>query len=606
MRQADARKVKTVMRRSQSLQRLAFTLVEMLVAMAVTMLMMVALARAFAYVGRQVQDSRAVTQLTSELRDVTSRIHADLKQCTVKLKANRGLEPDQNGYFLYYEGPLTDATSSLFRVDNSSGKPVLPDSRYSDCDDYLAFTAVAKPGQWFRGKVPRFLVEQKNNPTYPGPTDPTDPTDPAFRDLVVIESKYAEIVYFASPEYYADSPSTPWPTYVDNDGLIDVDGSGSVDGDEVGNGFPDRLRIHRRVLLIRPDLNVTGADGQLELGAGMRGGTNAKLGLATTVHQRCDLSVRRVLDATGKPTVRVAANSLADLSRPHNRFAHYRIDYGNYTSMPILALGPPATVLTKTGNISPNITPATGAVSTTTDLNGFLRPEFVLGGTRQGEDVFSDYAVGFDVQIYDPEVRLFTENETVGPTDAGYRDALVNASALRQTQGGYVDLCFPVLSGGAVRGWEAIARDSRGQAGAQLTNLGLFTSRFSGIQSLGNAVNTYDDGLYRSGRVYANGTSSIVAFQPVFDTFTSHYERDGFYQALENGFMKWYATSPPGTPDLGANGLDDDAAYGADDIGERETLPPFSGKVDSIRVSVRLENTKTRLVRQASVEYASP
>ncbi|MDB4331868.1 prepilin-type N-terminal cleavage/methylation domain-containing protein [bacterium] len=581
----------------------AFTLVEMLVAMAVTLLMMVALARAFSYVGRQVQESRAVTQLTSELRDVTARIHSDLKQCTVKMQANRGLEADQNGYFMYYEGPLTDATSSLFRVDASSGNPVLPDARYGDCDDYLAFTAVAKPGQWFRGKVPRFLLGQKDPANYPGylpPVDPNDPNDPAFQDLVVIESKYAEIVYFASPEYYADSPSTPWPTFVDNDGTIDINRNGSVDGDEVGNGFPDRLRIHRRVLLIRPDLNLTASDGQLTLGSGILAGADPKTGLATTVHQRCDLSVRRILDASGRPTVRVAANALSDLSKPHCRFAHYRIDFGDYTSMPILALGKPASVLTKTGNVSPN----TGVVSTTADLNGFLVPEFVLGGTRQGEDVFADYAVGFDVQVYDPDVYIYTENETVGPTDAGYRDAVLLASSLRVTQGGFVDLCYPVLSGGSVRGWEAIAKDSRGQSGQVISNAALLISRFSGLQAFGNALNSYSDGLYRSGRVYANG-SSVVAFQPTFDTFTSHYERDGFCQVLENGFMKWYSNSPPRTPDLGANGLDDDAQFGADDIGERETLAPFPNSVDSIRISVRLENEKVRLVRQASVEFAN-
>ena len=246
-----------------------------------------------------------------------------------------------------------------------------------------------------------------------------------------------------------------------------------MDGLEVGNGFPDRLRIHRRVLLIRPDLNLVGPDGQMQL-TGMIGGTDAKLGLASTVHQRCDLSVRRLLDASGNDLQRVAANSLADLSKPHNRFGHYRINYGDYTSMPILALAPPPTVLTKPGNVSPPISPPnSGPVSTTTDLNGFLRPEFVLGGARRGEDVFSDYAVGFDVQIFDSSARLFTENETVGPTDAGYRDALIAAASLRQTRGGYVDLCYPFLSGGSVRGWESIARDSRGQTGSQLTNSSL-------------------------------------------------------------------------------------------------------------------------------------
>ena len=93
--------------------RAGFTLVEMLVAMTVTLLMMAALARAFAYVGTQIQESRADTQLATSLRDVTTKLQDDLGQCTVELKPNTGLEEDQNGYFLYYEGPVTDATSSL-------------------------------------------------------------------------------------------------------------------------------------------------------------------------------------------------------------------------------------------------------------------------------------------------------------------------------------------------------------------------------------------------------------------------------------------------------------------------------------------------------------
>ena len=122
-----------------------------------------------------------ITQLTSELRDVTTRLHSDLKQCTVRISATGDLASDQNGYFLYYEGPLTDATSSLFRIDTSSGQPVFPDSRYGDCDDYLAFTAVAKPGQWFKGKVPRYLILQKEREVFrQSLTDPTLDLDPIY------------------------------------------------------------------------------------------------------------------------------------------------------------------------------------------------------------------------------------------------------------------------------------------------------------------------------------------------------------------------------------------------------------------------------------------
>ena len=198
-----------VHRISRSASRSGFTLVEMLVAMTVTLLMMAALARAFAYVGTQIQESRADTQLANSLRDITTKLPADLAQCTVELTPNTGLEEDQNGYFLYYEGPVTDATSSLFRADSSSGTLQLNDARYGDFDDYIAFTAVAKGSQWFRGKVPRYILNQKSAELAGVAYDPANFAGDPF-DAVTITSKYAEIIYFASPEYApASLPASP-------------------------------------------------------------------------------------------------------------------------------------------------------------------------------------------------------------------------------------------------------------------------------------------------------------------------------------------------------------------------------------------------------------
>ena len=138
-----------------------FTLVEMLVAMALTLLMMAALARGFAFVGERVRDSRSNVELSSKLRDVTTRLKDELERCTVTLQPNDG-RVDQAGYFMYYEGPLTDATSSLFSVRGFGADTELPDSKYGDLDDYIAFTAVAPPDTWFTGKVPRFILEEKS------------------------------------------------------------------------------------------------------------------------------------------------------------------------------------------------------------------------------------------------------------------------------------------------------------------------------------------------------------------------------------------------------------------------------------------------------------
>ncbi len=104
-------------KRTSHQHRPGFTLVEMLVAMAVTLLMMAALARSFGFVGEQVRDGRGNMHLASELRDVTTRMSDELKRCSVSLKPNDG-GPDQPGYFMYYEGPVTDVTSLNLSSDH--------------------------------------------------------------------------------------------------------------------------------------------------------------------------------------------------------------------------------------------------------------------------------------------------------------------------------------------------------------------------------------------------------------------------------------------------------------------------------------------------------
>ena len=158
-----------------------------------------------------------------------------------------------------------------------------------------------------------------------------DPFEP-----VVIRSRYAEIVYFASPEYDETIPTIDpaYPQYIDVDGETNLTGPPPMGGRGDENGFPDRLKLHRRVLLIRPDLNLQ--NGRLPV---RDNGTvtfmevepypnNWQVAMAS-VHHQCDLSVRRVLSVSsanrGRPTIRVAANSLEDLAKPHHRFAHVRI-----------------------------------------------------------------------------------------------------------------------------------------------------------------------------------------------------------------------------------------------------------------------------------------
>ena len=665
--------------------RRAFTLVEMLIAMTLTLLMMAAIARSFAFVGERIRDSRADLKMSLDLLDSLTRLQDELSRCTVSLDPMT-TKTDQSGYFEYYEGPLTDSTSSLFRATGTDSEPELPDSRIGDLDDYLAFTAIAPPGSWFTGKVPRYILDQRENPGgYSLPSGPYDddattatPQDPFTP--VVIRSRYAEIVYYVVPEYEeATLPASP--TYVDVDGDTDL-GSGNASQ----NGYPDRVRLHRRVLLIRPDLNVNGllpaqlyVEGSLsipfmqadEWPTATTATVNASANLAdgwlyglAGVHQQCDLSVSRAFDSIGVPSAAgsVVANSLDDLTLPHNRFAHVRVPFNvmqrtgsasSPTSMPMIALGERPTVLNMVSEGGTRIAPSqnfpggtAGAVITSNILSGFLRPEFVLGldrnhledsgpryqwGRRRvAEDVVVNNLLAFDVKIYDPEAVAFTtiSGLVVGPSDAGYREALFEATSnVTQSEqrgefaGNYVDLMYPVLAGGSLRGWQLRVRD-RNDAGSASTaiptNGNYLITPFSGIDNYtvgATAATAYSNALYRSGAIVTQG-NVIQLFQPRFDTFTRRYETDGFLQSRQSNVDEGtlWTMNHTTLADHGADGLDGAGIYGggtplvagnfgADDLGERETLPPFERSAESVKVTIRLENPSTRQVMQRSTVY---
>lgn len=444
----------------------AFTLVEMLVAMAVTLLLMAALAKSFGLVGKEVRVSRTTVDLNNRLRDVTTRLKDELGRCTISSELAEG--EDQKGYLVYYDGPMSDATSSLFGSSPAvANEATLQDSRFGDSDDYLAFTAVAEGNNWFKGKVPRFVLDQKTSENFGVAYDPTNfPGSPI--DPVVIRSKYAEIIYYAAPDYLVapDSSNSALSIHV-----LDAGRNATIQ-DFTGNALPDKLRLHRRVLLIRPDLNLTSGSlptwtdtstapsftyldadvwtGDVTTthpmiktpaihGLGIEMNSRAWLIGMAPVHQQCDLSVRRTLNPAGTPQTAVAANSLEDLAAPHNRFAHVRIPSGQvgipsptmgtngYTSMPLIALGGVQPIFTSAvGTAAPPLgaSPAGGSgasVVTPAFLSGYLRPEFTLGTDlthtdrigdqwgleRLGEDVLISDVVGFDVKIFDATAQTY-------------------------------------------------------------------------------------------------------------------------------------------------------------------------------------------------------
>lgn len=362
---------------------LGFTILELLIAAAASLLIMAALTRAFQTVGVSIKDSRAMVGLSADTRDFSFRLRSELNAHTASLDPTK--PDDGQGYLVYYEGPLSSSSTSTVygygppgtTATTYSSEGYLPLSRWGDNDDFLAFTAKAPADAPFTGIVPRGVLEahvriqQGSSYVLPAGYDPSEPT--------VITSQYAEIVYWVAPRIISGAPFAS-DNNDGNDGMlesgmpnyVDLDSNGLPNGVSNTNpdGYPDSLVLYRRTLLIRPDLNLTYNEipvpirdtstfsasrqdqkvlcylrevtpGTIQIttadklvSPGLWSTTNAAdrlnwlTGMAN-VQQQMDLSVARefVLGtgngvSTGLPSQVYSANNLEQLRSPHRRFAH--------------------------------------------------------------------------------------------------------------------------------------------------------------------------------------------------------------------------------------------------------------------------------------------
>ena len=87
----------------QRQRRPGLTLVEILVATALTLLLVAALAEAFQFVGSSVASNRANIEMQGQLRTVANRLQRDLEGVTVPLRAWTRPAAGE-GYFEIFEG----------------------------------------------------------------------------------------------------------------------------------------------------------------------------------------------------------------------------------------------------------------------------------------------------------------------------------------------------------------------------------------------------------------------------------------------------------------------------------------------------------------------
>lgn len=180
----------------RSSARIALTLVEIMIAMVMTLIVLYAMMEAFRYASGEIKRGRAVIEMSNQLRAAQELFRSDLESMTLDPRPwTQTATP--RGYFEYLESVGRDASNAA-NANNYLG----------DVDDVVAFTA-SRPDRPFRGRY----------------------VDPLTGTLQIVESTLAEIIWW-----------TDWD---------DRDADGAVDYDE-------SVTLYRRVLLIRPDLSFAG------------------------------------------------------------------------------------------------------------------------------------------------------------------------------------------------------------------------------------------------------------------------------------------------------------------------------------------------------------
>ncbi len=646
-------------------RRLGMTIIEVLIATAMTLLIMLALAQGFKTLSESVSAGRAKLVGSDQLRGLSSLLRSDLEGLTTDSSVIPQRSTSASGYFEYYDGPISDSTAMLFNYMPTapSVESRLSASRWGDIDDVVMFTAKAKQGDWFRGRVPLGLLKiHQANVLGVAPSVLPDPLTVSDWNVdVSIASEFAEVVWFMRPldnngSIVVDGIG-PYSTTPPNTEVIDVAPGVDVTGDNIPDpdGMPDRIALCRRTLLIRPDLNLTlnpswGSSvymsSDLQLTARPLTPdvsiTDSLRFMMRFVYQRCDLSLRPLLlpSMVDGGMFCAVTNDLADLQRPENRFAHYVMPVatgglGTPTDcyLPILALSSeaPATLYRTMTDM------AYGSIGAPLD-RGFVPSCFSRtkisssGGAISSvqptlEEVIASNVVAFDVRGFDPSARQFlspgidglwgstgaiadagfpgTDDLVLGPSDPGYTVAATTVGVPNANGGAYVDLGWGTkvtnqLINGATPKKYVIGNSTAAPVQPPNSN---FITPLSGWDTALAIPAGVSDSLILSGRYSLSGI-----YQPTFDTFTDAYESDGYVQnqgIWYNGLVRFGVTPASNllAPDQGTNGVDDNGDNIVDDFGEHETSPPFNYRMPSVQIKFRVLDVKAGTLQELSMVH---
>ena len=271
------------------------TLIELLVAVALTLMVILAIVRVFDILGGNVTESRAILELSGELRNASNLLQTDLDSLTAPTLPP--LDPQSGlGYLEIVEGVRTDW--------DSDGDRLLHSATFQDyLNPYRLPTDTTGDPDGFTDPLPPENVPLFDSQYLQNVARILGDTDDVLMGTIrsrgapftgrflggTIQSELAEVVWWVEPVQPPLPPGTPPGTINTNPATA--------------------LAIHRRVLLIRPDLNV-------QLRAFFTNNPLADLAALRGWLANNDLSVR----PNGNLLI---ANSLDDLTRRENRLAHW-------------------------------------------------------------------------------------------------------------------------------------------------------------------------------------------------------------------------------------------------------------------------------------------
>jgi type II secretory pathway pseudopilin PulG len=563
-----------------------YTLVEMLVATTLTLIMMGAVATVFGMIGQGVSGARASLEMADALRATAQRLRADLDGATQTVgpphfgEWSDGQPGANEGYFEYIEGPLGPLVE------------------------------------------PRWVARNTDRPWTPTAADPfqipfePDSTVADMDDILMFTTRSRGEPFVAR---YGGSP------YESQDAEI--------------AWFVRGRTLYRRVLMIRPDLSVSGPAG---------------------FYANNDISVRNVGGT-------LYANSLGDLTMPENRFAHqnaltspnspYPYHPHRYISGVVFGwsdAGNPANALARlnlpllqecsdatwvAGGSLPTVAlnadvetlsnpTQVGQGTASTPFDAWLNPHpwelprptknaphqpavdketgVVLNaagypmGTRFGEDVILSNVIGFDVKAWDPGAPVMViratragtvtvsamcpgdpprpaeTNNPNAPNFTGYAKAVSRAGTTVTDNGATPPITYQY--------YDDLNGNGAFDAGEPtVLGYGAYVDLGYGGTSLFGGANYDATGANPGPRSNLNR---------VYDTWSLHYESDGIKEVGNTSGL---------TTDAGSNGFDDDGNGVVDDWNEMETQAPYPVPLRGIQIRICVFEPDSRQIREVTI-----